>query len=81
MMLEQQAMLENMPVKEGFGYDHPALPVPNATASSSKAKASSPVRGDGQGCQVVEETKDAGVHGLGRGIELVSLCETSSVSF
>lgn len=42
MLIEQQAVIANMPVKEGFGYDHPPLPVPPtytaSTASSSKDK-------------------------------------------
>lgn len=41
MMIEQQAVLENMPAKEGFGYDPASLSLPSA--SSSKAKASSPL--------------------------------------
>jgi chromodomain-helicase-DNA-binding protein 1 len=33
MLIEQQAVIATMPVKEGFGYDHPTLP--NASGSSS----------------------------------------------
>ncbi len=36
MLIEQQAVIASMPVKEGFGYDHPPLPV--AIASSSKVR-------------------------------------------
>lgn len=35
MLIEQQAVIANMPVKEGFGYDHPPLPVAVAAPSSS----------------------------------------------
>lgn len=38
MLIEQQAVIANMPVKEGFGYDHPPLPptvVPSFTKQSS----------------------------------------------
>lgn len=47
-MLEQQAVLENMPAKEGFGYDSPTLPTP-ALASTSKSKASSPLASSAAG--------------------------------
>lgn len=40
MLIEQQAVIASMPVKEGFGYDHPPLPF------SVSAKASSSSRGD-----------------------------------
>ncbi|ORX35357.1 putative transcription regulator [Kockovaella imperatae] len=41
MLIEQQAVLDSMPPKEGFGFDNPSMPLP--LASSSKVKASSPM--------------------------------------
>ena len=41
MLIEQQAVLDSMPAKEGFGFDNPSMPLP--LASSSKLKASSPM--------------------------------------
>lgn len=39
MLIEQQAVIASMPVKEGFGYDHPPLPFSvNAKASSSSSR-------------------------------------------
>ncbi|KAL1413280.1 ATP-dependent DNA helicase Hrp3 [Vanrija albida] len=43
MLIEQQAVIESMPVKEGFGYDHPPLPVP--PGGSGRAAPSSAPRG------------------------------------
>ena len=40
MLIEQQAVIASMPVKEGFGYDYPALPVP--AAGPSRIKVNSP---------------------------------------
>lgn len=34
MLIEQQEVIAAMPVKEGFGYDHPPLPVLGTPASS-----------------------------------------------
>jgi chromodomain-helicase-DNA-binding protein 1 len=38
MLIEQQAVIATMPVKEGFGYDHPPMP----SVSSSRSHADSP---------------------------------------
>jgi chromodomain-helicase-DNA-binding protein 1 len=35
MLIEQQAVIANMPVKEGFGYDHPAVAPAVVNSSSS----------------------------------------------
>ena len=35
-LLEQQAVIDSMPVKEGFGYENPVIPLPKPVASSSK---------------------------------------------
>ncbi|KAL7419150.1 ATP-dependent DNA helicase Hrp3 [Cryptotrichosporon argae] len=43
MLIEQNAVIAKMPVKEGFGYEHPALPTPvinSATPTSAKASTS-----------------------------------------
>jgi chromodomain-helicase-DNA-binding protein 1 len=43
MLIEQQAVIANMPVKEGFGYDHPVIPATQAASfkhSSSTTSAS-----------------------------------------
>lgn len=44
MLIEQQAVIANMPVKEGFGYDHPPLP-PTAAAPSYKQSSLTPSAG------------------------------------
>jgi len=50
-MIEQQAVIASMPGKEGFGYDHPALPI--LAGSSSKRPVpipiDSPALGNGKG--------------------------------
>ena len=41
MLIEQQAVIDSMPAKEGYGFDNPSIPLP--LASASKPKASSPI--------------------------------------
>ena len=43
MLIEQQAVIASMPVKEGFGYDHPDLPV--SAAGPSRSSLGSPIIG------------------------------------
>jgi len=45
MLIEQQAVIATMPVKEGFGYDHPPLPVPGAPGYRAPASKSASVSG------------------------------------
>ena len=40
MLIEQKAVIASMPVKEGFGYEHP--PLPASAAGSSRSKLDSP---------------------------------------
>ena len=40
MLIEQQAVIASMPVKEGFGYEQPTLPVP--ASGPSRIKLDSP---------------------------------------
>ncbi len=40
MLIEQQAVIASMPVKEGFGYEHP--PLPGSAAGPSRSKHDSP---------------------------------------
>lgn len=49
MLIEQQAVIESMPVKEGFGYDHPPLPVPSGFAPSTGAPRAAPASRSGGG--------------------------------
>lgn len=44
MLIEQQAVIASMPVKEGFGYDHP--PLPFNVAAGTKGSAGSSSKGD-----------------------------------
>lgn len=39
MLIEQQAVIASMPVKEGFGYDHPPLPFNVSAKSGNSSKA------------------------------------------
>ncbi|GMK59395.1 hypothetical protein CspeluHIS016_0800010, partial [Cutaneotrichosporon spelunceum] len=39
MLIEQQAVIASMPVKEGFGYDHPPIPAASASASFKPSSA------------------------------------------
>lgn len=45
MLIEQQAVIASMPVKEGFGYDHPPLPF----SVGAKGSAGSSARGGDKG--------------------------------